>query len=289
MRPMLTQSIAAAGALFAAMVLPATAGIQVPDTVDRGDRVEVVVTDPSATARIELWGPVTQTGTGTQLLSRPLDGTGAVLPLDQPAGSYELRQIGADGTVLAREAIDVSASPVALTVPGTVEPGGEIIVIWHGPGQTGDRLQVVDPVSGKVVDQADATGGQSQPVATSLTAPDQSGTFWIRYLGGAGTVLGTREIAVDGGKDWVRSPLVVGPGETFDVEWNGSAPVNKGVRIATPDGVPVDGDAALMKVVDGQPRATLIAPRETGDYVIEIIDLASGAVGKTLPLDVDPS
>lgn len=286
MRSTLTKSFAAAGALFAATILPAMAGLQAPDTVDKGDQVEVVVQGETTGTRLELWGPVTQDSTGSLLVSQPLTAAATILPLDQPAGSYELRHISAAGEVLARESIDVAVNPVAFIAPDAVDPSGQIPVTWHGPGLSGDRIQLVDTATGAVIAEELAIDEQGE---ITLPAPNSDGALEIVYITSGGAVLGTHQIAVGGGTEWIRSPLVVSPGEPFQVEWMGALPGNEAVRIVKENGDPVDNSAALVERIDGKALSTLIAPEKTGDYVIEVFDLASGTVRKTLPLDVDPS
>ena len=287
MRPMLAKSIASVGLMLAAMVLPATAEIQVPDTVDSGDRVDISITGASEGSEIELWGPVTQTSGGAKLLSRPIQGSVAVLPMDQPAGSYELRQVGPNGKVVDREAIDVSASPITLSAPEAVEASGAIDVTWKGPGNAGDQIQVIDPATGEVVARSDLSGDPTSHNVTSLIAPDYAGTYEVAYVTGTGAKLKTRSIAVGVDKEWIRSPLAVATGQSFEVQWKNSAPANKGVRISTRDGQVIDDKTGLVQVVDGEPMTTMIAPEKAGNYRIEVIDLRSGKILKTLPLDVD--
>lgn len=177
--------------------LSSGAPIVAPDTVDPGQAVSVSVPDAQAGARIELWGPVTQQGRGTQLAAAPLEAGQAVLTAPSVSASYELRYLGANGGQLGRRAFDVAAVPVVLTVPTPVSAGGTLNVQWQGPADPGDRLEVVGP-AGAVLESAPVTGTRGAVNTTPIAVPAQPGALQLRYVTSSGAVLRTITFDVAG-------------------------------------------------------------------------------------------
>lgn len=174
--------------------LSAGVPITAPDTVDAGTRVAVTVPDAPAGARIELWGPVTQKGKGTQLAAVPLAGNSAELVAPERSGSYELRYLGRNGAQLGRRAFDVAAVPVVLTVPTPVAAGGTVSVRWQGPAGPGDRFEIVGP-GGAVLGTAPVAGSAARENVSELRVPQQTGPLELRYVTGSGAVL--RSVSFD--------------------------------------------------------------------------------------------
>lgn len=168
--------------------LSSGAPITAPDTVDPGAAVNVVVGNAQAGSQIALWGPVTQQGRGSLMSETALVNGSAELTAPLVPGSYELRYIGASGSVLGRRAFDVAAVPVTLTVPTDVGTNGRLAVTWNGPANPGDHFEVVGP-GGQVLASAPAEGSPEATNTTEIPAPQQTGTMTLRYVASGGTVL----------------------------------------------------------------------------------------------------
>ncbi len=268
------------------ILLVAGISINVPDTVDQGQDVPLIV-QGGADGRIELWGPVTETGSGTLLATIPVAQGRAQLRAGMSPGSYELRFFGETGPALARAPIDVSMAPISLSAPGAVGAGGTIELRWRGPAQVGDKLQVYDPAAGQVVSEVDALGEPGAPMATVLQAPAATGSFELRYALADGTVLRTLPISVATGTDWLRSPLGVSTGQRFPVIWNGASRVGHVFRIVRESSGSEISSAAPEGPTSGPLQAVLQAPTERGRYRVEYADPAAGTVVSAQPLDVD--
>jgi Ca-activated chloride channel homolog len=168
--------------------LSSGAPITAPSTADAGQMVNVVVEGAGEGARIELWGPVGESDKGGQVASVPLTGGVAALTAPDMSGSYELRYVSGSGKLLGRRAFDVAAVPVALTVTTPVGLGGILEVSWQGPAQAGDRFEVIS-ASGAVVESIPVEGNSSGTNVSPVTAPQESGSYELRYVSGSGAVL----------------------------------------------------------------------------------------------------
>jgi hypothetical protein len=163
--------------------------IEAPETVDPGQSVTVSVRGAGEGARLELWGPVNERGRGERVDSVPLTGGTALLTAPQMSASYELRHVAANGSTRARRAFEVAASPVMLEVPTDVDAGATIQVAWRGPAKAGDMLQVVDPLTGAVLQSTPVAGDPGARNVSQLVVPDHRGRLELRYVALNGTVL----------------------------------------------------------------------------------------------------
>lgn len=163
--------------------------IDAPETVDPGQQVQVSVSRAADGGSVEVWGPVTQQGKGERLLSEPLTNGTAMVTAPQVSGSYELRAVGANGSVSAHRALEVAASPVMLEVPTDVDAGGTLTIRWRGPAKPGDTLQIVDPATSTVLQSTPVAGDRGAQNVSQVTVPDHRGGLELRYVGVDGTVL----------------------------------------------------------------------------------------------------
>lgn len=269
-------------------ILAAASAIIVPDTVDSGAEVSVAIPGAAAGTTLELWGPVTQTGKGALILSQPLSGAQATVPMTGPAGSYELRHVGSDGTILARTPIDISAAPLVITAPSDVGPSGDVQVRWQGPADAGDRIAIFDPVGSAIITEVAAEGTPYSEHVSVLTAPVKNGRYEIRYLTAAGDVLRVAPLEVTAGNDWLRSPIEVSVGERFAVQWYGKAEPGTIFQVVDDAGI-THSTAEVPVVATGSADAELIAPAKAGRYQVQVFQPSTAKVLTSLPLDVDPA
>lgn len=170
-------------------VAPENAVIAVPETVDPGQVVNVILNGAPLGSRIELWGPVTQSGGGSQLATSPIVGGVAELVAPTVSASYQIRYVSEKGAVIARQPFDVAAVPVVLTVMTPVEAGGSLEVRWQGPAAPGDSFDIVDP-SGVVLDSTPVAGDPAAENLSTLTVPQAArGSLELRYVTGQGDML----------------------------------------------------------------------------------------------------
>ena len=279
---MLGQSPAAASGPAPALELAQAAAITAPSTVDPGSVVTVTVPGARADGRVELWGPVTETGRGARIDGVPAADTVSIAAPMRP-GSYELRYVGPGGDVRARATLDVAAVPVTLEVPEKMSAGLDVRVRWQGPARPGDMLQIVDPASGRVVSEVPAVGAPGDRMETEMRAPEALGAYRLRYWSASReAMLRSLPVEVIRGNAWLRSPLTVRAGETFEAEWNGPVSREQEFRVVDPL-----TDTVLTTKPGGE-SATLTAPTRTGSYRVRYVNTETGFTHADLPLTVTP-
>ena len=263
--------------------LAQAASIHAPSTVDPGASVAVTVPGGRADGRIEVWGPVSESGRGSLLNSVPATDTVSLMAPRRP-GSYELRYVSPNGAVRARTILDVAATPVTLSVPEQMSAGLDTKVRWRGPGNPGDMLQIVDPASGAVVSEAPAVAAvPGDKTETVLRAPEELGEYRLRYWSASrNAVLRALPVRVVQGNAWLRAPLTVHAEEPFEVRWYGPVSNDQAFRIVDP----LTDTVAVSQ--PGAEQATLTAPGRTGNYRMRYVNTGTGHLLADLPLRVTP-
>jgi Ca-activated chloride channel family protein len=108
-------------------------------------------------------------------------GAEGVLVAPVEDGAHEIRYIsGVDNTTLYSVPITVVPFTVTLDAPDSVDAGADFEVAWTGPEGPGDYITIVEagaPV-GSYLDWAYITEGSP----LTLTAPDDSGDYEVRYV-----------------------------------------------------------------------------------------------------------
>jgi Ca-activated chloride channel family protein len=259
--------------------------ITAADTVDPGAPVTVVISGGRPDGRIELWGPVTQSDKGGQIDSIPEAGGSVTLTAPAAAGSYELRYVNAANKVLARSTLDVAAVPVTLSAPRGLSAGIDVEIEWRGPAGPGDTIQVYDPSNGAVVNETPAEGRPGMANVAVLRGPERLGDYQIRYWSGARQVaLRSLAVTVVAGNAWLRSPIEVSVGETFEVEWDGPTDTDHIYQIVDPE----TDTVVTSQTGSGSGSTKLKAPSKPGAYRLQFVAVATGFILADLPLDVDP-
>jgi hypothetical protein len=218
------------------------------------------------------------------------DPSDAVLITPAIPGNYEIRYFShANGTVLARQPIAITAPRVEIEAPQTVTAGSEFVFSWTGPGIEGDLLFVARS-------DMDANqyfrGGRSMAASGGngrFVAPAEPGDYEIRYFSMAnGAALFRRPLTVtDADVRW-RVPAEIVAAAEFSFEFSGPGLADDRLFIATPEmdanRYYTDSDRS-HKAADGA-TATLIAPVSAGDYEIRYFSGAAGGVLARYPIAV---
>jgi hypothetical protein len=189
---------ALAGALLATGLACAAeaADIETPPSVDPGEAALIRVEGAGPGWRLELWGPVTQTGEGGRLREIPMGGELTIVDAPAAPGSYRLVLLDPGGVRRARADLQVAGVPVSLDAPRAAEAGGTAGIGWKGPAQPGDRIQIVDSAGAVVADEAaEGTAGAMNRI--DLATPSAPGPYTVRYLSGrTGAVLVSAPLTV---------------------------------------------------------------------------------------------
>lgn len=182
-------------------------------------------------------------------------------------GSFELRYVSADRTIVHRRAIEVTDAPLSLDAPDQVVAGQLFPVYWQGPDAQYDNILLQRPGEGSYITYEYVAG--NNPI--TLRAPEEVGPYELVYkLNDANPII-TRKIEVLPLGSTVAplpasltAPDTTEAGEEFFVGWSG--PGTKADYIYLRDvGADERSYISYGKVADGNP-VTLIAPAEAGVY-----------------------
>lgn len=260
------------------------AKIVVPDTVDPGATVAVDVTGSAPGGRIELWGPVTQSGNGTLIGSTTTTGGAITLTAPSVPGSYELRYYNPGGALATRTPLDVAGVPITLSAPRSLGAGIDSQVEWRGPADPGDMIQVYDPATGAILSEAPAIGQPGVVNVTVLRGPERMGDFAIRYWSNSRQAsLRELPIVIDGRDAFLRTPIEVFAGERFTAEWVGPNGAGYAYQVVDPA-----NEVVIDSAEAGAGPVQLKAPSRPGAYRVRFVNTTTGYVVTDLPLDVDP-
>ena len=103
--------------------LAAGVTLSLPETVDPGQSVPVMIEAGEPGATLEVWGPDRGDGYDRLVSGQPATGPEARIPAPAVPGSYELRYLAPNGKVLARAGLEVAVPPVSLSVPDPLGAG----------------------------------------------------------------------------------------------------------------------------------------------------------------------
>lgn len=259
--------------------------LDAPETVDPGAQVAVTISGGQSGGRIELWGPVTQSGKGGQIDSAAEAAGSAMLVAPEVPGTYELRYVNAANKLLAKLTLDVAALPITLSAAHGLGAGIDTPVEWRGPANPGDMIQIYDPAGGAVISEVPAEGRPGVINVAVLRGPEALGDYQIRYWSGTRqAVLRSLPVTVGAGDAWLRTPIEVFVGETFMVEWQGPSDADHLYQIVDPE----TDTVVTSQTGSGSGSARLMAPSAPGAYRVQLVNIATGSVLADLPLDVDP-
>jgi Mg-chelatase subunit ChlD len=142
---------------------------QGPD--NRGDILRVVDAAGKAT------GSYTYTGNNP---------ASAVLRASETPGDYRVVYL-TGGEVIGELAFTVEAVTASVSAPDAVPGADYFDVVWEGPGNRGDTIQVVDPETAMDVAYAYVDADRGQQV--SVAAPAEPGDYLLHYTTRGGRVL----------------------------------------------------------------------------------------------------
>ena len=195
-------------------------------------------------------------------------------PLD--IGTYELfYEVSDQHPPLARATINVVTVAPSVIIDSDVPAGAAFAVNWTGPGASGDRLHLVDPITGEVLSTGTARAVDAG--ITMLTAPTDIGSFDVRLVAGNAKVLASATFTTTAVIGSIALPDVrftVGT-RNIDVAWTGPGNVGDRLKVRA-----VGTDKYLsQRPVFGTARSPIKVrlPREVGSFILELIG-TDGAV-----------
>lgn len=214
------------------------------------------------------------------------DGSPAKMRAPDRTGPYELRYIAASNRkTLARLLITVLPASALLEAAPVVSAGSLFPVTWNGPDELNDLITIV-PVGAKT-GTFEAYKYTRDGSPAKMRAPDEAGTYELRYLTGQRReTLTTLQITVEAVSASLEAAPVVAAGAFVTVTWQGPDYGNDFVTIV-PVGTTEGNYANYTKTSKGQPLE-LRVPDKPGDYELRYVADHSRKTLASLPITVTP-
>jgi hypothetical protein len=214
-------------------------------------------------------------------------GSPAALTAPEAPGRYVVRYHSGDSgyPVLATHEVEVADTTAVLVLPPSVDAGGQLTLTWTGPAYTSDFISI------DATDADDRLYGAyayttSSPA--SIRAPDQAGTYVVRYhLAKTYRVIGRAPLIVGSVAATLTAPAQVAAGGELEVAWSGPGGELDYISIDSV-GSPDVEYGAYQYTASGNPTA-LRVPENPGAYQVRYHMGRSSAVLATIPLEVTPN
>ncbi len=97
-------------------------------------------------------------------------------------GAYDLVMIAHDGTIIARQPIEVVAASNGFDPIGSVEPDKRFVFTWRGPDRVEQRIVIARPGDPAETYQGDWGYSLHKNGSMGLRAPAEPGIYELRYL-----------------------------------------------------------------------------------------------------------
>ncbi|VAW14309.1 von Willebrand factor type A domain protein [hydrothermal vent metagenome] len=162
-------------------VKPVSASLEAPDEIFAGSEFKVVWTGPNNRRDyitiVELGADEGEYND----YAYTRNGSPAKIAAPQALGKYEVRYVlGQSDKTLAFIAVNLVAASAVLSAPESVVAGEVVEVIWSGPANRNDFIEIVEAgASPDARPLSKARTSQGSPL--SLFAPDEAGQYEIRY------------------------------------------------------------------------------------------------------------
>ena len=237
-----------------------------PDTIEAGKKFDVPWTGPNAKGDY-----VTIVAAGAaKWTNEPYfyttTGSPGSLVAPSTAGPYALWYVsGADDSILARRAIQVTPFSGALLAPDSIAAGAPFDVSWNGPNGPGDYVTIVAAGTAKWTNESYFYTAAGSP--GHLVAPVTGGSYELWYvIGGDDSIQSRRPITVTALAVTLQAPAEVAAGKPFQVTWTGpNGPTDYITIVAA--GSPAGSYNSYAYTAAGNP-ATITAPTTPGKYEI---------------------
>lgn len=171
--------------------------------------------------------------------------------------------------------VALAAAPLAfaqersLTAPASAAVGADVVVAWQGAADARDFITIVpsDAPAGRYLAYQYTT---ASPV--TLTAPQQPGSYEIRWLGAATPypTLARAPLTIVDATATLEAPAAVGAGEDFSVTWTGPDNAREFIALVKADAAEGTYNGPYKYTREGSPL-TLRAPDAPGDYELRYL------------------
>lgn len=170
----------------------------------------------------------------------------------------------------------VVTTPASVNVPVEVIAGAAFSAEWKGPKNASDYLEIRSENNTGSYGVAYIAHQNNQSPVT-LTAPEEAGTYFVHYSLKDKTSLASDQLLVITPEATLTAPESVIAGQSFEVEWTGPKNEFDSIRIFTEEGESMHSYSVLKNDQFLSP-ATLTAPVEVGNYVIEYRTLSKNTL-----------
>jgi len=203
------------------------------------------------------------------------------------AGVYELRYfLGNGDKLIAVRKITIGSVAATVTTPPSVSAGAIFKVAWTGPNNALDFVTIVK--SGTPERQYGPYAYTKQGATLELTAPDEPGSYEVRYLTGQTyATLGSAKISVAGHTASLGAPAAAEAGSTFAVTWKGPNNALDYITIVAPTAV--EGSWGNYQYTARGNPAKLLAPLVAGNYELRYSTGQSHASLARAPIRITPA
>ncbi|SLN44415.1 von Willebrand factor type A domain protein [Falsiruegeria litorea R37] len=229
-----------------------------PDTVEAGSSFQVTWTGPDQSGdNIQIGPRGADSYTGYQYTSK---GNPVTLIAPAEPGEYEIRYSFRDRENILRTPLTVTATALGLDFPSEVQAGQSFDVVWSGPDQGSDNIQIGPAGTDSYTNYQYTNKGN--PV--TLIAPAEPGDYEVRYSFRDRENILRVPLKVTAMELSLEFPSSVQGGQTIPVAWVGPNQGGDNIQIG-PAGT--DQYTHYIYTRDGT-TVNLIAPIEPGNYEI---------------------
>lgn len=266
--------------------------ITVPETVLAGSRIPVSWSRSIDAGDIVTVVPAGANEGTVEAHVRVRDKDGDEVRAPGRPGLYEVRYVLDEGRkTLASSPVEIVEPEVEITATGTVRAGDMIEVGWSGdvphPGDIVTLVPLGAP-EGEVMDHKRVRDGR----AAELRAPDQTGTYEVRYvldegrrtLARAPVEVVDETAAIDTGGS-LEVPETATPGEEVQVSWTSSSDSGR-QRVSLAQSDHADFTWIEAQATDNEPPLFFTMPDQPGLYEFRLLDLAGPKVLSRATIEV---
>jgi hypothetical protein len=267
----------------------AAATVSAPASVAAGATFEVKWTGPNNERDYITIGETTPGG--RLYLDYKYSRTGSPVKLAAPEkpGAYEVRYIlGVGDTVIARQPITVGAVTASLTAPAQVAAGAKFKVSWTGPDNPRDFVTMVK--AGTREKTYERYVYTDKGATLEFTAPDEPGSYELRYATGTGYVtLARASISVSAVNGTLTGPAQAVAGETFKVSWKGPDNPRNFVTVVPKGAREGAYTGSYFYTTPKNNPGSLVAPLAAGEYELRYSTAEQYLTLARAPITVTPA
>ncbi len=266
----------------AVTVEEAEVSVSAPSSAEAGSSVVVDWVGPDAQNDYISVAAVGAAGNGYETYTYTREGSPLRLKMPAEPGEYEIRYVLNQGnTVLAAQAVTVTAVAGSVSVPSEAAAGSDVVVTWEGPGYERDYLTVVPVGAGPGEYRDYAYVSEGSPL--TLKMPIEAGDYEIRYVLDQGPkVLARAPIRLTAVTARLSAPAEAAAGSNVLVQWEGPGYQRDFITVVAvgePDGAYRDYEYTPA----GNP-VTLTMPDAPGSYEIRYVVEGENKVLARVPI-----